>query len=66
MHENAWLIQLKNKTNFNQQVMVGYDPNEINLTQTQQVIVSGFTSILSRCLIQPLDLIKIRFQVCFS
>ena len=44
--------------------MVGFDPKKKkNLSQTQQAVVSSVTSICSRCLIQPFDVIKIRFQV---
>ena len=43
--------------------MVGYDPTKINLSAKEQAIVSTATSIISRMLIQPFDVIKIRFQV---
>jgi hypothetical protein len=44
--------------------MVGYDPNnKVNLTAKEQIYVSFGTSLASRVLIQPLDVVKIRFQV---
>lgn len=46
--------------------MVGYDPNKVNLTTKEQAYVSGATSIITRLLIQPLDVVKIRYQVCLA
>lgn len=45
--------------------MVGYDPQKTKLSGSKQIIVSGATSILTRAIIHPFDVIKIRFQVGF-
>lgn len=46
--------------------MVGYDPKKINLTTKEQAYVSVGTSVLTRLLIQPFDVIKIRYQVQYE
>ncbi len=43
--------------------MVGYDPKQVGLTVAEQSQVTAASSIIARFLIQPLDVIKIRFQV---
>lgn len=43
--------------------MVGYDPNQKKLTTYEKTFVSGGTSILTRAIIHPFDVVKIRFQV---
>ena len=43
--------------------MVGYDPKQAKLTKTELAIVSTLTGLLSRAIIQPFDVLKIRFQV---
>ena len=45
--------------------MVGYEPNKPDFSRIEQMIVGGSSSILVRFIIQPLDVIKIRFQVIF-
>ena len=45
--------------------MVGYDPNKVNLSTTEQMYVSVATSVVTRLLIQPFDVVKIRFQVLY-
>ena len=42
--------------------MVGYNPNQIKLNTQEKVLVSFGTSCIARFLIQPLDVVKIRFQ----
>jgi solute carrier family 25 thiamine pyrophosphate transporter 19 len=42
--------------------MVGYDPKQIKLTTQEKVFVSFGTSFIARFLIQPFDVVKIRFQ----
>ena len=43
--------------------MVGYDPKKKDLTNTQILIESSTSGCVSRLLLQPIDVIKIRFQV---
>lgn len=43
--------------------MVGYDPNQVSFTKLEQFGVGAATSISTRFLIQPLDVVKIRFQL---
>jgi hypothetical protein len=43
--------------------MVGYDPNQINLNAKDRIYVSIASSVLSRFIVQPFDVLKIRFQV---
>jgi hypothetical protein len=43
--------------------MVGYDPEKKHLTDRQILIASVASGFLSRFLLQPVDVIKIRFQV---
>ena len=43
--------------------MVGYDPRKKDLTNNQIFIASTASSIISRFLLQPIDVIKIRLQV---
>lgn len=43
--------------------MVGYDPNHPHYSRFQQIQVGAATSIFSRFLVQPLDVVKIRFQL---
>ncbi|CAF2621201.1 unnamed protein product [Rotaria sp. Silwood2] len=43
--------------------MVGYDPEKKNLTNKQILIASATASFISRFLLQPLDVVKIRFQL---
>lgn len=47
--------------------MVGYDPkNPSNFNQTELFFVGSATSIASRFIVHPLDVVKIRFQVISS
>ncbi|CAF0904805.1 unnamed protein product [Brachionus calyciflorus] len=46
--------------------MVGYDPKKINLTTQQQALVTASSAILTRALIQPFDVLKIRYQVQYE
>lgn len=43
--------------------MVGYDPKQKNLSAKYQAYASVATSVLTRLLAQPFDVLKIRFQV---
>ncbi len=43
--------------------MVGFDPNKKDLTNSQILIASTTSGFISRFLLQPIDVIKIRFQV---
>lgn len=43
--------------------MVGYDPEKKELANSQILIASAASSIIARFLLQPVDVIKIRFQV---
>ncbi len=43
--------------------MVGYDPNQVSLAKFEQFSVGAATSLTSRFFVQPLDVVKIRFQV---
>jgi len=43
--------------------MVGYDPEKKDLTSRQILIASSASGFISRFLLQPIDVIKIRFQV---
>jgi len=43
--------------------MVGYDPKQVGLTVSEQSQITATASIITRFLIQPFDVIKIRFQV---
>jgi solute carrier family 25 thiamine pyrophosphate transporter 19 len=42
--------------------MVGYDPKQVELATNEKVLVSFGTSFIARFLIQPFDVVKIRFQ----
>ncbi|CAF4857087.1 unnamed protein product, partial [Rotaria magnacalcarata] len=42
--------------------MVGYDPKKKDLTNNQILIASSVSSVIARFLLQPVDVIKIRFQ----
>jgi hypothetical protein len=44
-------------------IMVGYDPEKKNLTNSQILIASTTSGFISRFLLQPIDVIKIRLQV---
>jgi hypothetical protein len=46
--------------------MVGYDPEKKDLTNRQILIASATSGFISRFLLQPIDVIKIRFQVRIS
>ena len=43
--------------------MVGYDPKKKDLTNPQILIASSTSGFVARFLLQPIDVIKIRFQV---
>ena len=43
--------------------MVGYDPKKKELTDSQILLASTTSGFVSRFLLQPIDVIKIRFQV---
>lgn len=43
--------------------MVGYDPTTIELTKSELAFAGTLTGFLSRVIIQPFDVLKIRFQV---
>lgn len=43
--------------------MVGYDPKKKELTNTQILIASSTSGFIARFLLQPIDVVKIRFQV---
>lgn len=43
--------------------MVGYSKDVENLTPTDYMLCGAFSGIVTRLLCQPLDVIKIRFQV---
>ena len=43
--------------------MVGYDPHKKDLTDRQILIAITTSSITARFLLQPIDVIKVRFQV---
>ena len=43
--------------------MVGYDPKKSELTKSEVALVSIITGVLSRSIVQPFDVLKIRFQV---
>ncbi|CAF1313972.1 unnamed protein product [Rotaria magnacalcarata] len=43
--------------------MVGYDPKKKDLTNNQILIASSVSSVIARFLLQPVDVIKIRFQL---
>jgi hypothetical protein len=44
-------------------IMVGFDPKKKDLTNSQILIASSTSGFVARCLLQPVDVIKIRFQV---
>eukprot|EP00058_Branchiostoma_floridae_P005731 XP_002591219.1 hypothetical protein BRAFLDRAFT_131411 [Branchiostoma floridae] len=45
--------------------MVGYDPQEkVELSATEYAVAGGVSGFLTRAACNPLDVIKIRFQVC--
>lgn len=47
--------------------MVGYDENvSKRITDTEYAAAGAAAGSLTRCISQPLDVIKIRFQVSFS
>jgi hypothetical protein len=43
--------------------MVGYDPEKKDLKDSQILIASTTSGFIARFLLQPIDVIKIRFQV---
>ncbi|UJR15182.1 hypothetical protein I4U23_002143 [Adineta vaga] len=43
--------------------MVGYDPKKKNLTNSQIFIASSTSGFVARFLLQPIDVVKIRFQL---
>ncbi len=45
--------------------MVGYEPEKPKFSPLDQMIVGGSSALASRFIVQPLDVIKIRFQVNF-
>ena len=52
------------KDNFCYRYMVGYIPEvEVNLSKREYALVGATSSAISRVVSQPLDVIKIRFQV---
>ena len=46
--------------------MVGYDPNQVALSTKEKVFISFGTSTITRFLIQPFDVVKIRFQIQYE
>ena len=45
--------------------MVGFDPaNDPGLSRIQYAIAGATSGVITRALIQPIDVVKIRFQVC--
>ncbi len=44
-------------------IMVGYDPKKKDLTNSQILIASTTSGFISRFILQPIDVIKIRLQV---
>ena len=43
--------------------MVGYHPEQRLLSQSEYAAAGAFSGVFTRVVIQPLDVIKIRFQV---
>ena len=46
-------------------VMVGYDPRIQELSKLEHGVAGAMSGIITRMIAQPLDVIKIRFQVGF-
>ena len=46
--------------------MVGYDPEKKTLTDGEILFASTTSGFVARFLLQPIDVIKIRFQVGFD
>lgn len=45
--------------------MVGYDPNDAKkLLQYQKAMAGAISGAVCRAILQPLDVLKIRMQVC--
>lgn len=44
--------------------MVGYSPlDQVQLTNTEHAFAGAISGAITRCISQPLDVLKIRFQV---
>lgn len=43
--------------------MVGYDENQRQLTSAQYAMAGAASGVITRLLLQPLDVLKIRFQI---
>ena len=43
--------------------MVGYDPEKKDLKDRQILVASATSGFIARFLLQPIDVVKIRFQV---
>jgi hypothetical protein len=51
---------------FQQLKMVGYDPHVEELPQITYGLAGALSGFFTRAVSQPLDVLKIRLQVCFS